>query len=204
MRLPPDVSPAGARDEELVARAQAGDEDAFAILKSRYERRVIGTIKRKLWRPEEDTEIEDLLQDIFLKVHRALPGFRGESSFSTWLFQITFHECSSFIRMKQGRPSINTSALSEEQMKQFEKYFENHPIQDERAYREQAEPIIEITMKGLSGEEFIVFRDYLLNDKRQEIAKNRGIPLSRVDAILNRIKKKCRELKKIDLSKRKR
>ncbi len=73
-------------DALLVARASAGDREAFAMLYRRYWRR-IHSVARRFTTAEADAE--DLAQEVFIKAYRALPRFRGQCRFYTWLFQIT-------------------------------------------------------------------------------------------------------------------
>src|SRR4029079_2640762 len=73
-------------DEELVARATAGDLDSFNQLVSRGERRIYAVACRTLGR-EEDAR--DVVQEAFLRAFRGLKGFKGEAKFSSWLYRIT-------------------------------------------------------------------------------------------------------------------
>src|SRR5579863_1957942 len=84
---PAATVPAG--EAELVARAQRGDEAAFAALYRAYKRRIYVLCLRMT---NSVPEAEDLTQQVFLTVFRALAGFRGESSLSTWLYRVTVNE----------------------------------------------------------------------------------------------------------------
>ena len=94
-------------DGELVQRAKAGELDAFETLTSRYEQRVYGLAMRML-RQEQDAE--DATQQTFLSVLENLKGFRGESSFSTWVLRIASHAALKIIRKRKG---LNTISLEE-------------------------------------------------------------------------------------------
>ena len=72
-------------DQLLVERVQRGDKHAFDLLVSKYQRRLGRLISRFVRDP---AEAEDVTQDAFIKAYRALPGFRGESAFYTWLYRI--------------------------------------------------------------------------------------------------------------------
>ena len=72
-------------DQELVKRAQQGDMSAFEFLVLRYQKRLARLLSKLLKTPEE---IEEVVQESFVKVYKALPSFRGESSFYTWLYRI--------------------------------------------------------------------------------------------------------------------
>lgn len=85
-------------DSELVARAKAGDGDAFSELVLRHESKVYGLCLKMLGNPED---AEDCLQEVFMKAFEALPGFRQEARFSTWLYRIAYNACLMRIRKKK-------------------------------------------------------------------------------------------------------
>jgi RNA polymerase sigma-70 factor (ECF subfamily) len=72
-------------EDQLIESAQAGDHEAFSSLAQRFERRVYALA---LYYTRERADAEDLAQEVWLKAYKALPSFRGESSFHTWLRQI--------------------------------------------------------------------------------------------------------------------
>ena len=102
----PEVS-----DPELVARARAGELDAFEALTNRYERRVYSLALRML-RQEQDAE--DVTQQTFLSALENLNGFRGDASFATWLLRIATHAALKVIRKRKGLDTISLEAATEE------------------------------------------------------------------------------------------
>jgi RNA polymerase sigma-70 factor, ECF subfamily len=90
-------------DERLAARAAAGEECAFDALVSRYEARVY----RLACRLTSDGEAKDVLQETFLAAYRGLPGFRGESRFSTWLYRIATNAALMHRRARARRPAAS-------------------------------------------------------------------------------------------------
>ncbi|OGA19569.1 MAG: RNA polymerase sigma factor RpoE [Betaproteobacteria bacterium RIFCSPLOWO2_02_FULL_66_14] len=72
-------------DRELVARAQRGDQQAFGLLVEKYERKLARLLQRLIRDP---AEVEDVAQEAFIRAYRALPSFRGDSAFYTWLYRI--------------------------------------------------------------------------------------------------------------------
>ncbi len=72
-------------DWVLVERVQSGDQAAFGLLVSKYQRRLLRLVMRLV---RDHAEAEDVTQEAFIKAYRALPGFRGESAFYTWLYRI--------------------------------------------------------------------------------------------------------------------
>ena len=84
----PTANSLTATDEELAARAKAGDRDQLELLLTRHLPWVFNLSLRMLHR---HADAEDAIQDILLKVIKALPEFRGEAKFSTWLYRIAFN-----------------------------------------------------------------------------------------------------------------
>src|SRR3954465_9382475 len=86
----------------LIERCRTGDEVAFGELVERYKHLVYGMI----WRLAPDrSQVDDLAQEVFLKVHRGLPYFRGEARMSTWIFRIVANVCS----QARSRPRLEVS-----------------------------------------------------------------------------------------------
>ena len=101
-------------DQELVSRAQEGDKRAFDLLVIKYQQKVASLISRYL---RDSSEIMDVSQEAFLKAYRALPGFRGESAFYTWLYRIAINTVKNHL-VAQGRrpPGGDVDADVAEQM----------------------------------------------------------------------------------------
>jgi len=98
-------------DPELVARAKAGELDAFETLANRYEQRVYSLALRML-RQEQDAE--DVTQQTFLSAMENLGGFRGEAGFSTWLLRIASHAALKVIRKRKGLSTVSLEETTEE------------------------------------------------------------------------------------------
>ena len=79
-----------ATERALVERCRAGDDDAFRELVDRYKDLVFALIARTV---QDRGRAEDLAQDVFLRVHRGLPYFRGEARLSTWIYRIVANVC---------------------------------------------------------------------------------------------------------------
>lgn len=97
-----DVSGPEPTDEELAARAAAGDESAFETIVTRYEARVF----RLAWRlTANESDAADVLQEAFLQVYRKLATFRGDSRFGTWLYRIATNAALMLRRARSRRPA---------------------------------------------------------------------------------------------------
>ena len=86
-------------DQILVERAQQGDKRAFDTLVSKYQRKLSRLISRFV---RDAGEVEDVTQEAFIKAYRALPAFRGESAFYTWLYRIGINTAKNYL-VAQGR-----------------------------------------------------------------------------------------------------
>lgn len=91
-------------DQELVRRVQTGDKSAFDLLFSRYQQKIINLISRYV---KDSSEVQDVAQEAFIKAFRALPRFRGESAFYTWLYRIAINTAKNHL-VSRGRRPPNT------------------------------------------------------------------------------------------------
>ena len=86
-------------DQLLVERVQRGDKKAFDILVAKYQHKIVKLISRYI---RDQAEVLDVAQDAFIKAYRALPKFRGESAFYTWLYRIAINTAKNYL-VAQGR-----------------------------------------------------------------------------------------------------
>jgi len=101
-------------DQELVARVQRGDKKAFDMLVLKYQQKIANLISRYIY---DQHEVLDVTQEAFIKAYRALPNFRGESAFYTWLYRIAINTAKNYL-VAQGRrpPTDDVEAETAEQM----------------------------------------------------------------------------------------
>ena len=102
-------------DRELVERAQRGDKHAFELLVSKYQRRLSRLLARFV---KDQTEVEDVAQEAFIKAYRALPSFRGDSAFYTWLYRIGINTAKNYL-MAQGRRAPTVSEFDSEEAEEL-------------------------------------------------------------------------------------
>ena len=93
-------------DQQLVERAQRGDKEAFELLVSKYQRKLARLLSRFI---RDATEVEDVTQEAFIKAYRALPTFRGDSAFYTWLYRIGINTAKNYL-VAMGRRAPTTTA----------------------------------------------------------------------------------------------
>ncbi|GIU07397.1 MULTISPECIES: RNA polymerase sigma factor RpoE [Shewanella] len=86
-------------DQQLVERVQQGDKNAFNLLVLKYQSKVISLISRYV---RNQADVADVAQEAFIKAYRALPNFRGESAFYTWLYRIAVNTAKNYL-VSQGR-----------------------------------------------------------------------------------------------------
>lgn len=102
-------------DQELVQRVKQGDKKAFDLLVLKYQSKIIQLITRYI---KDPSEALDVAQEAFIKAYRALPNFRGESAFYTWLYRIAINTAKNHIAARARRPS--DSEIELETAEQFE------------------------------------------------------------------------------------
>lgn len=98
-------------DQQLVVRAQQGEKHAFELLVAKYQRKLLRLISRLVRDP---AEAEDVAQEAFIKAYRALPQFRGDSAFYTWLYRIGVNTAKNFLVSQGRRPPSSTEKDNEE------------------------------------------------------------------------------------------
>jgi RNA polymerase sigma-70 factor (ECF subfamily) len=103
-------------DQQLVERAQRGDKRAFELLVEKYQRKLGRLLARFIRDP---AEVEDVTQEAFIKAYRALPAFRGDSAFYTWLYRIGINTAKNYL-MALGRRAPTSTEVDAEDAEGFE------------------------------------------------------------------------------------
>jgi len=103
-------------DQQLVARAQSGDKLAFGLLVEKYQRKLARLLSRFIRDP---AEVEDVTQEAFIKAYRALPAFRGDSAFYTWLYRIGINTAKNYL-MAMGRRAPTSTEVEAEEAEGFD------------------------------------------------------------------------------------
>jgi RNA polymerase sigma-70 factor (ECF subfamily) len=163
-------------DEELVARSVRGDTDSFNQLILRWERPIYALAYRTIGR-EEDAR--DICQETFLRAFRALPSFRGQAKFSSWLYRIALNLCRDWIRRERRAPVVQAPE-GVDLMDLAAQTEPSEPI-EELVARKNLTALVERIMTKLPEEQrtAIVLKEYH-GLTFQEIADVVGCPLSTV------------------------
>lgn len=110
-------------DQQLVERAQRGDKRAFELLVEKYQRKLARLVSRLVRDPGE---VEDVTQEAFIKAYRALPSFRGDSAFYTWLYRIGINTAKNYL-VATGRRAPTSTAVDAEEAEGLEN---GEPLRD--------------------------------------------------------------------------
>jgi RNA polymerase sigma-70 factor (ECF subfamily) len=164
-------------DEELVARATAGDLDSFNQLVARWERPIYALAYRTLGR-EEDAR--DVAQESFMRAYRGLRGFKGEAKFSSWLYRITLNLCRDWIRRERRAPLVALPEGTDPTDLADQRAAPTESVEELVARREMSEAVAR-AMAELPEEQrsAILLKEYH-GLTFQEIADMLGCPLSTV------------------------
>jgi RNA polymerase sigma-70 factor (ECF subfamily) len=103
-------------DQQLVLRAQGGDKRAFELLVIKYQRKLGRLLSRFVRDP---AEVEDVAQEAFIKAYRALPTFRGDSAFYTWLYRIAINTAKNYL-VAMGRRAPTSTGVDIDEAENFE------------------------------------------------------------------------------------
>ena len=166
-------------DEELVALSMGGDSESFNQLVLRWERPICALAYRTLGREEE---ARDVCQETFLRAYRALPGFKGEAKFSSWIYRIALNLCRDWMRKKRRTP-VMQAPEGVDLADLADRAAERGPVEsiETLVARRQLSQRVATAMRTLPEEQrtAIVLKEYH-GLTFQEIAEMQGCPLSTV------------------------
>ena len=146
-------------DQELVQRVQAGDKNAFDVLIMKYQQRIINVITGFVHDP---VEAQDVAQEAVIKAYRAIPNFRGDSAFYTWLYRIAINTSKNHLTARARRPPTSdvdaadaTNVYDAPELKEFETP-ESNLVSDEleQAIHQAIDELQEDTATAIKLREF--------------------------------------------------
>ena len=100
----------GATDQELVERVKRGDKTAFDLLVLKYQQRIVNLVSRFV---RNQSDALDVTQEAFIKAYRAMPNFRGESAFYTWMYRIAVNTAKNYLAVQSRRPVAAEQDITE-------------------------------------------------------------------------------------------
>lgn len=185
-------------DQELVQRVQAGDKKAFDLLVLKYQQRIVHVITGFVHDP---VEALDVAQEAFIKAYRAIPNFRGDSAFYTWLYRIAINTAKNYLTAAARRPPTMdvdaadaTNYYDAPELKEFETPESNVMSNElEQAIHRAIEALPEDTataiklreFEGMSYEEISQVMDCPIGTVRSRIFRAREAIDARVTEIMN-------------------
>jgi RNA polymerase sigma-70 factor (ECF subfamily) len=177
-------------DAEIIAAVLKGDTARFEPLVAKYSPRVFGTARRYARR---ESEVEDIVQEVWLKAFQKLASFRGDAPFEHWLMRLTVHTCYDFLRAHQRNREMAFSELTEAEGDWLDRFF-THP-EDSGDKAAAARQLVERLLEQLSPAARLIITLLEIEDRTvKEIAQLTGwsVPLVKVRAFRARAEmKKC-------------
>ena len=166
----PDSAAVDRTDAELIAAVLNGDTASFEPLVKKYQPRVFATARRYARR---ESEVEDIVQEVFLKAFRKLGGFRGDAPFEHWLMRLAVRTCYDFLRAHQRNRELSLTDLSDDEGDWLERFAAN-PI-DSGENAAAARELVERVMAHLSPAARLVITLLEIEDRSlKEIAALTG------------------------------
>ena len=133
-------------DKQLVARVQKGDKGAFDLLVIKYQYKVHAIIFRYV---KDIDEVNDVMQEAFIKAYRALEGFRGESAFYTWLYRIAVNTAKNYLIARNRRPPAFDINVDDSDYSEENKQLHNVDSPENILYRDELQSVINAAIKNL-------------------------------------------------------
>jgi RNA polymerase sigma-70 factor (ECF subfamily) len=174
-------------ERELVERCRRGDEGAFQELVDRYKTLVFALIARTI---QDRSRAEDLAQDVFLKIHRGLPYFRGEARLSTWIYRIVANACAQPQSPATVSVSLDDGLSSERATAVLDRRFGDLELRDR----------LEKAIARLPPHyRLLIAAHYLDGVQYEDLAEALALPLGTVKTYLYRAKQQLRRLLETEL-----
>jgi RNA polymerase sigma-70 factor (ECF subfamily) len=172
-------------DQALIERCRSGSDAAVRDLVDRYKKLVYGVILRTV---DDRSAADDLAQEVFLRVHKGLPAFRGESSLSTWLFRITRNVCAEVRDQRQFLESLD--AVDDDRQPRINLGTADRAFAD----LELRDRLDKALAQLPSAVRFMVSAHYLGGQKYEDLAQALDMPIGTLKAHLHRAKQRLRAL----------
>lgn len=133
-------------DRQLVARVQQGDKAAFDLLVLKYQHKILALISRYV---RDQDEVQDVAQEAFVKAYRALPRFRGDSAFYTWLYRIAINTAKNHLVSRSRRPPGTDIDVEEAAFFDGESPLKQIENPENSLYGEELRRVVQQALQGL-------------------------------------------------------
>jgi RNA polymerase sigma-70 factor, ECF subfamily len=174
-----------ASEAALIARCLAGSEAAFAELVDRYKNLVYGVISQTA---ADRDAMDDLAQEVFLKIHRGLRSFRGDAKLSTWIFRIVRNVC---LEARAARkPMASLDERREDGQLKFQPAATDPAFQGIEVRERLEKAIAQLPVES----RFLISAYYFAGQPYQELADILGVPIGTVKTNLHRTKQRLRAI----------
>jgi RNA polymerase sigma-70 factor (ECF subfamily) len=168
----------GESDRELVKRVQRGDKRAFDVLVQKYQYKIVKLVSRYVHDPSEALDVS---QEAFLKAYRALPGFRGDSAFYTWLYRIAINTAKNHLVAAARRPPASDIDTRDAEQFSGDSHLKEYATPEHLLLRDEIEKTVYKAIEELPEDlrTAITLRE-LEGLKYEEIAVAMGCPIGTV------------------------
>ena len=126
-------------DEQLVVRVQKGDKRAFDLLVLKYQQKVHSIVGRFV---RDTDEVADVVQESFIKAYRAIPNFRGDSQFYTWLYRIAVNTAKNYLVSRSRRPPSSDIDVADAEYYSGSDYLKDLGSPENNLFRDELEAVI--------------------------------------------------------------
>jgi RNA polymerase sigma-70 factor (ECF subfamily) len=133
-------------DQLLVERVQKGDKKAFDLLINKYQHRIVSLVARYV---NDQTEALDVAQEAFIKAYRAIPRFRGDSAFYTWLYRIAINTAKNWLVAKKRRPPSSDIDAADAEQYDMDSRLKEQGTPENEMMREEIRRTVYDTIAGL-------------------------------------------------------
>jgi RNA polymerase sigma-70 factor (ECF subfamily) len=175
-------------ERELIERCRSGDERAFQELVDRFKDLVFALISRTV---QDRSRAEDLAQDVFLRIHRGLPYFRGEARLSTWIYRIVANVCAQDQARREATVSLDDHRVSGR----------STPSASDRRFSdlELRDRLEKAIVRLPANYRLLIAAHYLDGVRYEELAEALQLPLGTVKTQLYRAKQRLRQVLETEL-----
>jgi RNA polymerase sigma-70 factor, ECF subfamily len=136
-------------DQKLVDRVKRGEKAAFDVLVLKYQSRVTNLVSRFVRNPSDAL---DVTQEAFLKAYRALPNFRGDSAFYTWLYRIAVNTAKNYLAMQARRPIETSEDVLDFEQSEGDNALKDHDTPEHLLLTDEIQATVVTAIEGLPGD----------------------------------------------------